>query len=250
MTKRVAIMQPYFFPYIGYFQLIACVDQFVIYDNIKYTKKGWINRNRMLGAKGPVTFSLPLKQASDHLNIVERTVAADFDANKFLRRLRAAYAGAPYYAETIKLIERIVRYDDRNLFNFIANSLSETSSFLGLTTPFITSSTIKHCSSLKGQDRVVAICNALDADIYINPQNGVALYDEEAFAKRSIDLQFIFPEASAYEQGRRPFVENLSIIDVMMFNSVKHIREIMISQFRLVGATELSQKKSANNRAD
>src|ERR1019366_7530880 len=107
-------MQPYFFPYIGYFQLIAAVDLFIVYDNIKYTKKGWINRNRMLQNGKDVMFSLPLKNGSDYLDVCERELAADFNRDKLLSQLSGVYRRAPYFAQTYPLIEEIVRYDDTN----------------------------------------------------------------------------------------------------------------------------------------
>src|SRR6267142_1696925 len=109
---RLAVMQAYFFPYIGYFQLIAAVDLFVVYDNIKYTKKGWINRNRMLQNGKDVMFSLPLKGDSDYLDVCERELAALFNGNKLLNQIKGAYQGAPYFAQTIPLIEQIVRYEE------------------------------------------------------------------------------------------------------------------------------------------
>ena len=109
-------MQPYFLPYIGYYQLIAAVDVFVVYDNIKYTKKGWINRNRMLRNGKDVMFSLPLKSDSDRLDVCQRELAVDFDPRQLLNTINGAYRRAPYFSLTSPLIEQIVMYDDRNLF--------------------------------------------------------------------------------------------------------------------------------------
>lgn len=239
MPKRIAIMQPYFFPYIGYFQLITHVDQFVIYDDIKYTKKGWINRNRMLGDKGPVTFSLPLMRGADQLDIIERSVSDDLDANKVLRRFKAVYAKAPFYDETIELVERVFHHKDRNLFRFIAHSLGETCSFLGISTPLITSSTILQRPLNRGQERVIATCKALNADEYVNPQNGVKLYDGDVFLQNEIDLKFLIPETIRYDQGRGDFIENLSIIDVMMFNHREYIRDKIIPQCNIMSAIKM-----------
>src|SRR5258705_11030314 len=97
---RLAVMQPYFFPYIGYFQLIAAVDLFIVYDNIKYTKKGWINRNRMLRNGKDVMFSVPLKNDSDYLDVCERELAADFNRDKLFNQLKGAYRGAPNFSQT------------------------------------------------------------------------------------------------------------------------------------------------------
>src|SRR6267378_6743344 len=107
---RLAVMQAYFFPYIGYFQLIAAVDLFIVYDNIKYTKKGWISRNRMLQNGKDVTFSLPLKSDSDYLNVCERELASNFNRDKLLNEIKGAYARAPYFSKTFSLLEQIMRH--------------------------------------------------------------------------------------------------------------------------------------------
>ena len=131
---KVGIMQPYFLPYIGYFQLIASVDQFIVYDNIKYTKKGWINRNRMLQNGIDVMFSLPLKKDSDSLEVVQRELAADFNRDKLLNQFKGAYRKAPYFGETMHLIERIIRFEDNNLFSYLHHSIIQICKHLGITT--------------------------------------------------------------------------------------------------------------------
>src|SRR5437016_10802468 len=107
-AMRVAIMQPYFFPYIGYFQLIHSVDLFIIYDNIKYTKKGWINRNRFLRNGAEVVFTVPLRKDSDFLNVKDRTVAGDFGRGKLVNQLREAYRRAPHFDHAFPVVERSV----------------------------------------------------------------------------------------------------------------------------------------------
>src|SRR5689334_5504655 len=119
-------MQPYFLPYIGYFQLIAAVDLFVVYDNIKYTKKGWINRNRMLQNGRDVMFSVPLKAASDSLDICNRALAADFNRERLLNQFNGAYRHAPYYRQTLPLLEEVVRHEESNLFSFLHHSIVST----------------------------------------------------------------------------------------------------------------------------
>src|SRR5450755_1657021 len=118
-AMKIAIMQPYFLPYIGYFQLIASVDLFIVYDNIKYTKKGWINRNRILRQDHAVPLSVSLKKASDYLDVRDRELADDFSGTRVLNQVAGAYRGAPYYAQTLPLIERIVLSEERNLFRFL-----------------------------------------------------------------------------------------------------------------------------------
>ena len=231
---RVAIMQPYFLPYIGYFQLIAAVDMFVVYDNIKYTKKGWINRNRMLLNGTDVKFSLPLKQDSDALNVVERELAADFNRDKLLNRFSGAYARAPYFALTFPLLERIVRDEEQNLFEFIHRSLVETCNYLGIGTKICKSSEINVDHELKAQDKVIALSRALAADCYINAIGGTDLYDRDAFRAQGIKLQFLRAKPFEYAQFGAPFVACLSIVDVMMFNSPEQVRAAVRDGYKLV----------------
>ena len=150
---KVAIMQPYFFPYIGYFQLIAAVDLFIVYDNIKYTKKGWINRNRMLQNGKDVMFSLPLRSGPDQLNVCDRELADDFNGRKLLNRFKGTYRAAPYFAQVFPLIEQIVSYNERNLFQFLYNSIIKICQYLGITTRIKISSDIDIDHSLKSQEK-------------------------------------------------------------------------------------------------
>lgn len=216
--RRVAIMQPYFFPYIGYFQLIAATDLFIVYDNIKYTKKGWINRNRLLQGGRAALFSLPLKADSDFREVRERELAADFSADKFLDRIGGAYRRAPYFAETFQLIEQVVRHEDRNLFGFIHHSIVRTCEHLGIATGIRVSSTIDIDHDLKSQDKVLALCRAVGADTYVNAIGGTELYAREDFSARGIALKFLQSKPIGYSQFGGEFVPWLSIIDVMMFN--------------------------------
>ena len=119
---KLAIMQPYFLPYIGYFQLIAAVDTFIIYDNVKYTKKGWINRNRLLLNGRDAMFSLPLKKDSDYFDIDKRELANEFNPNKLLNQIIGAYRHAPQFKETLPLIEKIIQIPEKNLFFIRADS--------------------------------------------------------------------------------------------------------------------------------
>jgi hypothetical protein len=217
--RRVAIMQPYFLPYIGYFQLIASVDAFVVYDNIKYTKKGWINRNRFLRAGADVTFTVPLKAGADHLDIVERELAPTYERERLLQQFRGAYHRAPYFAETFRLLERVVRCPEENLFRYVLHSLREVCTHLTIRTPIHVSSEVPADHTLRAQDRVLAICEALGATTYLNPPGGRELYDASSFAARGITLEFLEPAIEPYAQFGGPFVPALSIVDVLMFNA-------------------------------
>lgn len=233
--RKVAIMQPYFLPYIGYFQLIASVDVFVAYDNIKYTKKGWINRNRMLQGGKDAVFSLPLRGGSDSLDIRERELAADFDRRKLLNQFRGAYGKAPHFEGTFAMLEKIVGHDDRNLFGYLRHSIATVCDHLGLATEIKASSTVgvDH-RSLKGQDKVLAICEAMGAGTYVNAIGGTDLYARDAFRGRGIELKFIQPRPLEYPQFGGVFVPWLSIVDVLMFNPVEAVRGHVETRYDLV----------------
>jgi hypothetical protein len=232
---KLGIMQPYFFPYIGYFQLMNSVDKFVIYDDIEFTKRGWIRRNRFLLNGKDSLFSLPLKNDSDYLDIVERELSENYEeeAEKILRRLSAAYQKAPYFEEVYPLIERCFLYEDRNLFNFIYNSIKEVVSYLNLETTMLVSSELGIEERLKGEERVLSICKHLGTDHYINAIGGKELYDKKRFLKEGVRLSFIKSGEICYEQFGKPFVESLSIVDVMMFNSPEEINA-MLDNYELI----------------
>ena len=232
---KLAIMQPYFFPYIGYFQLINSVDEFVIYDNIEFTKKGWINRNRILVNGTDAIISLPLQKDSDFLNINDRFLANtwEVDRKKILNRISESYRKAPYYKETYELIEKCIMFEERNLFKYILNSVKNVLFFLNIDTKLIISSSISIDDKLKRDEKVMAICKERGADIYINPIGGFELYDKETFKKNNLELQFIKSNNISYNQFNNEFIPWLSIIDVMMFNSFNEIKSYM-SKYELI----------------
>jgi hypothetical protein len=231
----VAIFQPYFLPYIGYWQLMAMADRFVVYDNIEYTKKGWINRNRFLQGGTAAYFTVPIKKASDFLTVAERQVAGDFDRDKLLRALSASYRKAPQFDLVYPLLERIVRAPIDNLFAYVHHSLIEVARFLEIATPMVISSTIAIDHSLKAEQKVLALCRALGADRYVNPVGGRELYAPATFAAASIRLDFVQPRPITYLQFGGPFVANLSILDVLMFNSPSAVRA-MLSEVDVIPA--------------
>jgi hypothetical protein len=234
---KLAIMQPYFLPYIGYFQLIAAVDTFIVYDNIKYTKKGWINRNRWLQNGSDATFTLPLEKASDFLDINQRKIAGDFDRRKFLNQLKGNYAKAPHFESTFVLVEKLLPQPDRNLFDLLLHSLVSVCQHLNILTKIQVSSTIAADHSLKGQDRVLDLCRAMQADTYINAIGGTALYSERDFANAGMDLRFIRSAPIEYPQFDAPFVPWLSIVDVLMFNPVSRVQEFLVQRDLVHGET-------------
>lgn len=217
-------MQPYFLPYIGYFQLIAATDEFIVYDNIKYTKKGWINRNRMLSNGKDVMFSLPLRNAPDHLDVVERELAPGPDRHRWLAQLKGAYRHAPQYAQTLPLLEAIAACPETNLFRFLHQALLACCAHLAIDTPIRISSSVDIDHALQAQDKVLALCQALGARSYLNPIGGTELYAHADFAARGIDLHFLRARPCEYRQsGSAPFIPWLSIVDVLMFNPLDKV---------------------------
>ena len=231
---KLAIMQPYFFPYIGYFQLIGSVDVFVIYDNIKYTKKGWINRNRILQNGSDVVFSLMLKHDSDYLDICKRELALDFKPKKLLNQFSGAYRKAPYFEQTYALVERVFAQKEKNLFEFLHCSIIEICKHLGITTPLIVSSSIIIDHTLKSQEKVLALCAAVGAATYVNAIGGKDLYSKNVFKENNIELQFIQSNPFDYPQFSNNFIPSLSIIDVMMFNSIEKIQTFFLTNYELI----------------
>jgi WbqC-like protein len=226
-------MQPYFLPYLGYWQLLSAVDRFVLYDNVKYTKKGWINRNRFLRHDSDAFFTVPLKSGSDFLDIRDRSVADDFDREKLLNQLAASYRKAPQFGSVFPVLETIVRASQANLFEYVHNSIQVTADFLGISTPVVISSSVEIDHRLRAENKVIALCKALGADSYINAVGGQELYSKPAFSEQGIALNFIQSRPIQYRQYDNEFVPGLSIVDVMMFNSRDAVRA-MLGEFDLV----------------
>ncbi|MBX2952402.1 MAG: WbqC family protein [Leadbetterella sp.] len=218
-------MQPYFLPYIGYFQLIRAVDEFIVYDNIQFSKKGWFHRNRMLQNGRDEYFSLTLKKDSDFLDVRDRRLSDTWpaDREKILRKIKENYRKAPYFEAVYPLTERIFHYPDDHLFNFLLFSLQTVCSYLEISTPLTVSSSLAIDHSLKSQDKVIALVKAAGGDIYLNPIGGFELYDPAAFQAQGLTLQFHKARSFSYPQFGGEFVPWLSVLDLMMFNSPEQI---------------------------
>ncbi len=219
-------MQPYFLPYIGYFQLIHAVDAFVVYDNIQFSKKGWFHRNRMLQNGRDEYFSLPLKKDSDFLDVRERRLSDTWatDREKTLRKIAGNYRKAPHFETAYPLVEQIFHFPDSGLFPFIYNSLKTLCDFLEIRTPLVVSSTLEIDHSLKGQEKVIALVKKAGGSTYLNPIGGFDLYQPADFRAEGLTLQFHKARPFSYPQLGNEFVPWLSVLDLMMFNSQEQIR--------------------------
>mgnify|MGYP003643173744 CR=1 FL=1 len=218
-------MQPYFFPYIGYFQLINSVDKFIIYDNIQYTKKGWINRNKILVNSSDKIITLPIKKDSDYLDIKERVLANIWEQEKIkmLNLIKSSYKKSPYFNKVYPVISSIFEVPNTNLFEFLLNSLHLLNSYLKIKTKITISSDINIDHSLKSTDKVIAICKEFNTTTYINAIGGQKLYNVKDFKNEGIDLKFIKSSPLTYKQYDNEFIPWLSIIDVLMFNKKQDI---------------------------
>lgn len=224
---KLAIMQPYLFPYIGYYQLINAVDKFVIYDDVNFIKQGWINRNNILVNEKPYLFTVPLENQSSFVKINETLINQQFYPiwkKKFLKTIEQNYGKAPFFKEVFPLIQSTFDIKTNNLSDLAANSLKKTSNYIEITTVFEDSSTIYQNQDLSSQNRVLDICKKEKATVYINSIGGYELYSEKDFLNENITLNFIKPKATCYDQYNSKFVPNLSIIDVLMFNDIDTIK--------------------------
>lgn len=228
---RLGIMQPYFFPYLGYWQLLANVDKYVVYDDVTYIKGGWINRNNFLinGQKNLLT--MRLEKASSYTLIKDIAIKDDFV--KFLKTIEMGYKKAPFFEDSFRLLKDICQCPDKKLGQFLFNSHIKICEYLGIDTELILSSSFEKHTELKGKDKVISICKQLGADEYINAIGGQELYDKKEFAENGIRLNFLQANLREYRQLKNEFVAGLSIIDIMMFNSKEEIKE-MLNDFNLV----------------
>lgn len=222
---KLAIMQPYFFPYIGYWQLISAVDTFVIYDDVNYVKKGYINRNQILVNNASHLITLELIGASQNKRINEIVVGGNL--TKLLKTINLAYKRAPYFHETFPVLEDILMQKEDNLACFIGYSLLKVSEYLGIHTQFTYSSLIKKNNSLKAQDKIIEICKNLQATDYVNTIGGRSLYGRDVFKRNDLGLHFLKPAKIKYMQFKEEFVPNLSIIDILMFNNKEAIHSFL-----------------------
>lgn len=231
---KLGIMQPYFFPYIGYWQLLNYVDKYVVYDDVNFIKGGWINRNRILLNGQPHMINIGMQGASPYKLINQINVSDDsIFARKQLATIEAAYKRAPYFDQVYSIVERVYMSDKTKLSERLFESIQLVCNYLDIETELILSSDLNKNNELKGKDKVISICKILNADTYVNAIGGRELYVKDEFKENGIDLFFLKPMIDEYHQGSESFTGSLSIIDVMMFNSQEQIKE-SLSKFDLV----------------
>ena len=225
---KLGIMQPYFMPYIGYFQLMKAVDKYVVYDDVNYIKGGWVNRNHILINGEKKMFTVTLQKASQNKLFNEIVIGDDF--KKLMKTLQMNYSRAINFDQTMVLMERIISFPNKQLAVFIANSFREILSYLSVETEILMSSEIPKDNSLRGKDKIIQICEILGADTYYNAVGGKNLYDQEEFREHGITLNFVDSLPQVYSQlHTREFVSGLSMVDVLMNNTKDEVNRLLDS---------------------
>lgn len=249
---KLAIMQPYFMPYIGYFQAINAVDKYILYDNLNFIKDAWVNRNRLLLCNGNVsTFSVPIIAKSSNTKIVDiRIDNSQKWGEKLLKTIFLNYKKVSDFDEIFPLLETILsrKYDFLSELNVL--SIKTIAEFLSIGTvieydnskyislednlllvdqqnysPF---QYLEKTQPIKKVARVIAICKAEGATSFINAIGGQSLYSQEEFAKYGIDLKFVQTDLDLrYNQFSHEFTSNLSIIDVLMHNGKEGTKQLL-----------------------
>jgi len=237
---KIGIMQPYFFPYIGYWELINAVDKYVIYDDVNYINRGWINRNNILVNGEAKLINLQMNKASQNKLINEIDIKHnDIYNEKLLKTIKESYSKAPFIKNFFPLVESVINQDETNIAKYLAFSIREVCKYLNIETEILISSEIKKNTELKGQDKILEICHLLSADQYINAIGGKALYSNDDFDSQGIALKFLKTHDIRYKQiVENAFVPNLSIIDVMMFNEPERIN-VMLDNYELISLYEV-----------
>jgi hypothetical protein len=232
MGRTVAIMQPYCFPYIGYYQLVHAVDAFVYLDDVNYIKGGWIARNRILGPSGPIQFSIPLKGVSQN-KLIDASEFADDPKwwRSFFKTVSQSYASSPNLDLVCDLIQTP---RPLLLVDWIQKTNQRIFSYLGLEKAFFRASEIERPKGVTGPARIVSICKALGAERYINLWGGKSLYSDEFFGQAGIELLFLKRSDSIqYSQGKRSFVPDLSILDVLAWNPLESVIHDILPKYKL-----------------
>lgn len=226
---KLGIMQPYFFPYLGYWQLMNAVDTYIVYDDVNYIKRGRINRNNILINGESKSINLTLKEVSQNKHINDILLdSSDVINRKLISKIVLAYSKAPYFEHVFPMVEKILLQDENNLAIYLFNSFKIIGEYLGIGTKIILSSEVRKDCTLKGKDKIISICKLLKADEYYNSVGGMHLYDKDEFYNNGIKLSFLkMDDNIVYKQFNNNFVANLSIIDVMMFNSQEECQQLL-----------------------
>lgn len=238
---KLGIMQPYLFPYLGYFQLMKHVDKYVFCGNMQYIRRGWVNRNRLCihNDKQPYFFIFPVTKDDYKKKVNERHYwDLKRSCNKLKQSLYRDYKKAVNFEEAYFILEKAMCFEDNNVayFNMHVNYI--IAQYLGIKTEISCTDTIEdekfwyEFNHAEREQRVIYMCHYYNADIYVNAIGGTSLYHKDIFEKDGINLQFLRMKEISYPQFGREFNSNLSIIDVMMHNRIDEIK-LLLKQYQL-----------------
>ena len=235
---KLGIMQPYYFPYIGYFQLIHAVDRYVFLDTTQYVRRGWMNRNRIINIKEGTTYiTVPVEKSPQGTAINDMRIDNSKDwKNTTISQLNEVYKKrAPYFSEVIDLVRRTLDSSNDSLSELNIQSISCVFEYLEMPFEFdvFSKMDLDIPNDCKGDEWTFHITNRMGYETYINPPGGRSFYDTEKFNAVGIDLKFIQPNLSIYNQEIGRFESGLSILDVLMFNSVPDVRT-MLSDYKIL----------------
>lgn len=221
-------MQPYVFPYIGYFSYIQATDKFMFYDDVQFIMRGWINRNRIALNGREHMITVPLLGASPNRNINETRVMESDWSIKALATIRQAYLRAPQFPAVFPLVTEVFTSDDRTIDKLAIRSVRAVCAYLGMKLPMATTSAEYGNQTLGRVERLVDLCRREGAEELVVPEGGRPLYDRQVFASAGIHLHFLKPREIPYFRGpRAPWIPWLSIIDVLMHLPPAEVRELL-----------------------
>lgn len=229
-------MQPYFFPYLGYFQLIHAVDEFVFLDDVTFIKKGWINRNRLALNGADWWFTVPLRGQSQHTLIRDVRIAPEEFRQwrrKFMLTLRHFYGKAAFYQTGTRLVEEVLATASDNMADLAKAAITACCRLLGITARLIFSSSVFPSNRLRGEERLIDVCKQAGASKYINPSGGLALYTKERFARHGLGLHFLCSESIAYQADMATHGMEFSILDSIMWCGPERVAEDFLLQYRI-----------------
>lgn len=215
VKKIIVAMQPYFFPYEGYFQLLASGDEIVFLDDVQFTRKGWINRNR-IARDEELHIKIPVVANSRSALINEMKISPSFNRGQLMKQLEHTYSKAGNYGQVMSILTEIITNDDDNLCNWLRYSLDQINSYLGISARVMYSSEIDPIQITRGSERIINLCKARNATSYVNLSGGRELYQPEDFVSSGISLSFLKSNLSFYSRQPQKFIPSLSIIDLMM----------------------------------
>ncbi|MDP2562107.1 WbqC family protein [Psychrobium sp. 1_MG-2023] len=228
---KLAVMQPYLFPYIGYYQLVHAADKFVFYDDVTFIKGGYINRNNILSNGKAQRFTIPVPGMSSNVLINE----LNFDGNvrKVLKTIEQSYKKSPYFKEVFPLIETVLNDKNRSVAHVCAKSILLVFEYLGFNKESYYSSQLEYDRSLSAADKLIAMTELLKVSAYTNSPGGKSLYNKEYFSSKGVELSFIEMDKFIYAQNSEEFIPHLSMIDVLMNNS-KADTVNLLTKYKLV----------------